>query len=76
LELTSCNSEQFINLITTEKQNIGTGLQSCTSDISVVEAKVGGKCVVIIDTPGIDDTRAGVREADILIKIANLLGYM
>ena len=70
------NMKQFINLIASEKQNVGEGLQSCTSEISVVEARIDGKPVVVIDTPGIDDTRAGVREADVLLSIANLLDTM
>jgi len=70
------NLRQFINLIASEKQNVGESLQSCTSEISVVEARIGGKRVVVIDTPGIDDTRAGVKEADVLLSIANLLDTM
>jgi len=42
----------------------------------VLEAKIEGKSVVIIDTPGIDDTRPGIREADVLISIANRLKEM
>lgn len=68
--------KQFINLITTEKQKIGKGLQSCTSEISVVEANIGEKRIVIIDTPGIDDTRAGVKETDVFTGIADLLEAM
>jgi len=67
---------QFINLIVSERQTVGEGLQSCTIDISVLEAKIDGKSVVIIDTPGIDDTREGVREADVLKSIANHLNFM
>jgi len=46
------------------------GLHSCTRDVNVVAAKVGGKPIVVIDTPGIDDTRTGVKEADTFTKIA------
>jgi len=59
-----------------EQQRIGKGLQSCTSEISILEAKVAGQRVVVIDTPGIDDTRAGMKEADILVDIANRLADM
>ena len=31
---------------------------------------------MIIDTPGIDDTRDGMKESDVLISIAGRLGYM
>ena len=67
---------QFINFITSEQQNVGEGIQSCTRDVSVVSAKVGGKPIVVIDTPGIDDTHTDVNEADVFSKIANLLGPM
>ena len=51
-------------------------MQSCTSKVRVIEATIGGKRVVVIDTPGIDDSRAGVKEADILAGIAHLLENM
>ena len=59
-----------------EQQEVGKGLQSCTSEISILEAKVAGQRVVVIDTPGIDDTRTGMKEADILVDIANRLADM
>jgi len=59
-----------------EQQKVGKGLQSCTSEISILEAKVAGQSVVVIDTPGIDDTRPGMKEADILVDIANRLADM
>ena len=55
---------------------VGKGLQSCTSEISVLEATIGEQRVVIIDTPSIDDTRANMKEADVLISIAKYLGTM
>jgi len=42
----------------------------------VIEAKIRGESVVVIDTPGIDDTRASVEEIEVLAKIANYLGDM
>jgi len=69
-------SVKLINQIALEKQMVGKGLQSCTSDISILEAKVAGQRVVVIDTPGIDDTRTGMKEADILIDIATRLAAM
>lgn len=73
--LTSKYATQFINLIASEKQMVGNGLHSCTREISVVETIIGGKPVVIIDTPGIDDTRKGVKEADVLKTIADQLAH-
>jgi len=57
-------------------QKVGKGLQSCTSEIGVVEAKVGGKPIVIIDTPGIDNTNTSMSEADVLVAIADHLKAM
>ena len=67
---------QFINWITLEPQTIGDGIRPCTNDINIVEAKVEGRSVVIIDTPGIDDTRAGVKQADIIARINRRLEEM
>jgi len=75
-QLTSRYSQQFINLIASEQQKVGRGLQSCTRDVRVIDAKIGGQRVVVIDTPGIDDTRVGVKETDVLTRIANHLGEM
>ena len=74
--LSSWNSEQFVNLITSEQQNVTDGLQSCTRDVSVVQARVRGNPIVVIDTPGIDDTHAGVKESDVLEKIAKCFENM
>ena len=52
------------------------GLTSCTREISVIEAQVDGRSVVIIDTPGIDDTRAGVNEANIVKGVIDKLALM
>ena len=48
----------------------------CTSEVSVVEATIGGQRIVIIDTPGINSTRAGVKEFDVLTSIAKYLAIM
>jgi len=70
------HSKQFINLITAEQQEVGMGLDSCTRDVNVVAATVGGKSIVVIDTPGIDNTRTDVKETDIFAKIATFLRTM
>jgi len=76
LVATDLHSEQFINLIASQKQEVGKGLQSCTSEVSSLDASIRGQRVVIIDTPGIDSTRAGVKEIDVLTSIAKHLGIM
>jgi len=76
ITLSAGHSEQFINLIASEQQKVGKSLQSCTRDVRVIDAKIGGQRVVVIDTPGIDDTRIGVKETEVLTRIANHLGDM
>ena len=76
LRLILRHGTQFINLIASERQKIGEGLQSCTTAVSVIEASIAGQPIVIIDTPGIDDTRDGAKEADVLKSIADRLNYM
>jgi len=67
---------QFINLIALEQQEVGKGLQSCTSQISAIEARVGGERIVVIDTPGFDNTGPGVLDEDVLASITEYLGSM
>ena len=76
LVTTPSPSIQFINLISSRRQDVSEGLQSCTSQISVLEARIGGKPVVVIDTPGVDDTRPGMKEADFLVGVARRLKAM
>jgi len=70
------HSEQFVNLITSGQQKVSDSLQSCTRDVSVIEAKVGGERIVVIDTPGFDDTHGDVKESDVLKKIAKCFENM
>ena len=69
-------SLQFIRLISGDTSvHVGHGLQSVTSEIQVVrfvEPK-SGRNVVIVDTPGFDDSRAGVTDTDILKEITKFL---
>ena len=74
--MNSLRFKQFINLISSEKQRVSRGLQSCTTEISIIKAMIGGKTVVVIDTPGIDPTRADVKEAEVLSSIACQLAAM
>ena len=51
---------------------IGVNLKSCTAEVQVAdEFVVDGRRVVLIDTPGFDDTT--VSDAEILEKIAAFL---
>ena len=68
--------KQFINLITSDQQTVDESLQSCTSEVSFIEATVGGESVVVIDTPGFTNTHSGVSDIDVLTEIANILCIM
>ncbi|RDW72916.1 hypothetical protein BP6252_06823 [Coleophoma cylindrospora] len=50
---------------------IGHTLQSCTQDISAVKMQLQGKSIILIDTPGFDDTYKS--DAEILELIAKYL---
>ncbi|KAL5357063.1 P-loop containing nucleoside triphosphate hydrolase protein [Aspergillus floccosus] len=50
---------------------IGRGLESCTKDVLPVPCTIDGTRVVLIDTPGFDDTYES--DADIMQLIANYL---
>ena len=67
---------QFIKLISGDASvHVGDSLESETSEIQVVrfvEPKSGRK-IVIVDTPGFDDSRAGVTDTDILKEITKFL---
>ncbi|CAG8631468.1 12800_t:CDS:2 [Acaulospora colombiana] len=53
-------------------QTVGTGLKSCTQEIAPTDCfRVGGKNVVLLDTPGFDDTK--VSDYDILEGIAEYM---
>ena len=68
-------SSQFVNKVSGSLLKIGHELDSCTFETQVSEEfELDGKRVVLIDTPGFDDTsREGV---DILRSIAKPLGKM
>ena len=67
---------QFISLISGDTSiHVGHGLESETSEIQVVRFvdPKSRRRVVIVDTPGFDDSRRGVTDTDILKKIAKFL---
>ena len=66
---------QFIRLVSGDPSvKIGDDLESETSEIQVVRcADSSGHNVVIVDTPGFGDSRAGVSDAVILKKITAFL---
>ncbi|KAF9260260.1 P-loop containing nucleoside triphosphate hydrolase protein, partial [Marasmius fiardii PR-910] len=69
---TGSGKSTFINLASGGSLAIGSGLKSCTSTIQLSPSfLLDGRQVVLIDTPGFDDTN--VSDADILELIAAFL---
>ena len=63
---------QFINLVSGSHLGVGRGLESCTSIVEHGSAfDLDGRRVVLIDTPGFDDTN--LRDVDVLNMIASFL---
>lgn len=64
---------QFINLASGSSLDVGRGLQSCTNAVQVVKAfNLDGRRVVLIDTPGFNDTTKS--DTEILRTIVAFLG--
>ena len=67
-----CRLMQFINTASNSHLSVGMGLESCTAEVQLSnEFVVDGRRVVLIDTPGFDDTN--ISDAEILNKIAAFL---
>ena len=63
---------QFINLASGSNLRVGKALKSCTDEVtSADEFTLDGKRVILIDTPGFDDTSKS--DADVLKMIAAFL---
>lgn len=63
---------QFVNLASHSKLQVGMNLESCTPEVQLGDGFVlDGRRVVLIDTPGFDDTTKS--DTDILRSIAAFL---
>ena len=63
---------QFINLISGANLGVGEGLRSCTKTVEPAGAfDLDGRRVVLVDTPGFDDTT--LSDKDVLKTIAAFL---
>ncbi|KAF9223438.1 hypothetical protein BS17DRAFT_781854 [Gyrodon lividus] len=63
---------QFINLASGSNLRAGSGLESCTNEVQTsLPFNVGGQPVILIDTPGFDDTT--LTDTDVLRIIAAYL---
>ena len=47
---------QFISRVTGKVDGVGHQLTSCTSDIGIIRCTIGVSKIVLVDTPGFDDT--------------------
>ncbi|EDR03041.1 uncharacterized protein LACBIDRAFT_307593 [Laccaria bicolor S238N-H82] len=73
MRATGSGKTTFINLISGSSLRVGTGLHSCTADIQVSQTfELERRSVMLIDTPGFDDTSKS--DTDILGTIASFLG--
>lgn len=69
---TGSGKSTFINLASGSTFRVGNGLRSCTSEIDVTDAfDLDGRRVVLIDTPGFDDTQ--LSDTEVLQMIAAFL---
>ncbi|KAL7892232.1 P-loop containing nucleoside triphosphate hydrolase protein [Trichoderma sp. TUCIM 5745] len=68
--VTGAGKSTFISLFAEDAQ-IGHGLQSCTSNVSIHAATINGQKCRLVDTPGFDDTNRP--DAEILREVANWL---
>jgi GTP1/Obg family GTP-binding protein len=66
------NDSQFINLVSGSRLGVGGGLRSHTKTVQLAGAfDLDGRRVVLIDTPGFDDTT--LSDTDVLKMIAAFL---
>ncbi|KAI6025178.1 hypothetical protein PISMIDRAFT_672860 [Pisolithus microcarpus 441] len=72
---TGSGKTTFINLASASGLGVGSGLESCTNEVQTsMPFKVGGKQVVLLDTPGFDDT--SMTDTDVLRIISAYLVAM
>ncbi|KAF9781349.1 P-loop containing nucleoside triphosphate hydrolase protein [Thelephora terrestris] len=69
---TGSGKTSFINAASGSHLRVGNNLKSCTAEVEIAEEfTLDGRRVLLIDTPGFDDTN--VSDAEILEKIAAFL---
>ncbi|KAF9647081.1 hypothetical protein BDM02DRAFT_3098690 [Thelephora ganbajun] len=69
---TGSGKTSFVNMASRSSLRIGTGLESCTAEVQLTnEFTLDGQPVILIDTPGFDDTDKS--DTDILNLIAAFL---
>ncbi|KAJ8521899.1 hypothetical protein ONZ45_g1472 [Pleurotus djamor] len=69
---TGSGKTSFVNLVSGSSLGVSNSLHSCTSDVQLSESfSMDGHKVVLVDTPGFDDT--GKSDTEILNMITNFL---
>jgi len=68
--VTGVGKSTFISYFS-ETAVVGNDLESCTASISIHPARVGGRDVFLVDTPGFDDTNRS--DTEILREVADWL---
>ena len=69
--MTGAGKSSFINTLSGQDVAVGHDLRSCTNKIQEVYCQVGGASVVLVDTPGFDDTQRV--DTEVLQEIATYL---
>ncbi|CAJ2505077.1 Uu.00g124710.m01.CDS01 [Anthostomella pinea] len=69
--MTGAGKTSFINKATGAQLEVGGSGNSCTKDVQYGETTVNAKKVLLLDTPGFDDS--GGRDADIFVEISKWL---
>jgi predicted GTPase len=67
---------QFIKLVTKDPSIvIGDSLESETFEVQSYRFRdpTSGRTMIMVDTPGFDDSREGVTDTEILKRVANFL---
>ncbi|KAK2466546.1 hypothetical protein APHAL10511_001408 [Amanita phalloides] len=71
---TGTGKSSFVKLLSGDSRiKIGDSLQSETMDVQLVPFSDCGRNVIIVDTPGFDDSRKDITDTDVLKKIADFL---
>ncbi|KAH7351272.1 P-loop containing nucleoside triphosphate hydrolase protein [Rhexocercosporidium sp. MPI-PUGE-AT-0058] len=68
--ITGVGKSTFISHFS-DTAKVGSSLESCTTDVGIHEARIGGQRCFLIDTPGFDDTHRS--DTDVLREIADWL---
>jgi GTPase Era involved in 16S rRNA processing len=67
--------QQLVNKVSGSNLTVGYGLESCTTEVQVTQPfEYRGKKVILVDTPGFDDTEKS--DTEILRVIASFLCQM